>query len=161
VGLEPTFCFSAMYRQNTELLKLLEPVVSSMGYELLGIEYLGAGRNSVLRIYIDSASGITIKDCACVSEQVTGILDINDPIKGTYHLEISSPGFDRPLFTLDHFKRHIGKYVRLQLHNKIAGRRRIAGVINRVNAGSVEIMVDDIRYDISADDIDKARLVTE
>ena len=74
VGLEPTFCFSQMYRQNNELLELLEPVVRGLGYELLGIDYVDRGRNSLLRIYIDNESGISLLDCEKVSVQVSGIL---------------------------------------------------------------------------------------
>jgi ribosome maturation factor RimP len=150
-----------MYRQNIDLLKLLEPVVRGLGYELLGIERHNSGRDSLLRIYIDSTAGISLLDCERVSRQVTGILDVNDPIKGPYHLEVSSPGFDRPLFTLEQFKRYIGHNARLCLHNKIAGRRRISGVISSVNDDSVDIMMDETNYRITADNIDKARLVVD
>ena len=159
VGLEPTFCFSRMYRQNNELLELLEPVVHGMGYELLGIDYICRGRNSLLRIYIDSETGITLQDCERVSNQVAGILDVNDPVKGSYTLEVSSPGFDRPLFTLDQFRRYIGHDARLHLHHKIAGRRRITGVISSVTNDGVGIMADGTHYQIDADNIDKARLI--
>ena len=161
VGLEPTFCFSQMYRQNIELLELLEPVVRSMGYELLGIDYISGGRNSLLRIYIDSEKGISLQDCEKVSKQVTGILDVNDPIRGSYNLEVSSPGFDRPLFTLEQFRRYIGHGARLHLHQKIAGHRRITGVISSVTNDGVEIMVDGTHYQINADNIDKARLIAD
>ena len=140
---------------------MLEPVVKAIGYELLGIEQLVRGKETLLRIYIDSETGINLDDCARVSEHVTGILDVNDPIKGSYNLEISSPGFDRPLFTLEHFRRFIGQKVRLQLHQKMAGRRKIIGEIIAVNDDSVEISMEGSLYQVVADNIEKARLVPE
>ena len=150
-----------MYRQNTVLLELLEPVVNALGFELLGIEQLSAGRETLLRLYIDSEAGINLDDCARVSEQVTGILDVNDPIKGSYNLEISSPGFDRPLFTLEQFRRFMGAVVRLQLHQKIAGRRKFVGEIVAVNENSVEISMEGSKFEIPAENIEKARLVPD
>ena len=161
VGLEPTFCFSQMFRQNIELLDLLEPVVHGLGYELLGIDFINRGRSSLLRIYIDSATGITLKDCEQVSEQVAGVLDVNDPIRGSYNLEVSSPGFDRPLFTLEQFRRYIGHDACLQLHNKIAGRRRLTGVISSVDENCVEMNVDGTNYRIDAGNINRARLIAD
>jgi ribosome maturation factor RimP len=148
-----------MYRQNTVLYELLEPVVGAMGYELLGIEQLARGRDTLLRLYIDSETGIRLEDCVRVSDQVAGVLDVNDPIKGSYHLEVSSPGFDRPLFTLDHFRRFTGQVVRLNLHDKVAGRRKITGEITSVSDDGVEISMEGVVYQIAAENIDKARLV--
>lgn len=150
-----------MYRQNNEMLEMLEPVVRGMGYELLGIDYISRGRNSLLRIYIDSETGITLQDCERVSKQVTGILDVKDPIRGSYNLEVSSPGFDRPLFTLEQFRRYVGHGACLHLHHKIAGHRKMTGVISAVTDDGVEIMVDGTHYQIGADNIDKARLVAD
>ena len=159
VGLAPIFCFRQMYRQNTVLLELLAPVVQALGYELLGIEQLARGRDTLLRLYIDNEAGIGLDDCARVSDQVAGVLDVNDPIKGSYNLEVSSPGFDRPLFTLDHFRRFTGHMVRLNLHDKIAGRRKITGAITAVSENGIEINMDGVAYQVAAENIDKARLV--
>jgi ribosome maturation factor RimP len=148
-----------MYRQNTVLYELLGPVVGAMGYELLGIEQFARGRDTLLRLYIDSETGIRLEDCVRVSDQVAGVLDVNDPIKGSYHLEVSSPGFDRPLFTLDHFRRFTGQVVRLNLHDKVAGRRKITGEITSVSDDGVEISMEGVVYQIAAENIDKARLV--
>ena len=148
-----------MYRQNTVLIELLGPVVSAMGYELLGIEQLARGRGTLLRIYIDSEAGIRLEDCVRVSDQVAGVLDVNDPIKGSYNLEVSSPGFDRPLFTMDHFRRFTGHIVRLTLHDKIAGRRKITGEIKSVSDDGVEINMDGEVFQVAVENIEKARLV--
>ena len=128
---------------------------------MLGIEQLTRGHESLLRIYIDNEYGIKINDCERVSHQVTGILDVHDPIKGSYTLEVSSPGFDRPLFTLEHFRRFIGHPVSVQLHEKAAGRRRLAGTIQAVRDDCIEVNVEGTAYLVKTDNIDKARLVAK
>lgn len=159
MGFEPTFCFRLMYRQNQILVKLLEPVISAMGYEMLGIEHLPKGHGSLVRIYIDNEAGITVADCEKVSHQVTGILDVNDPIKGSYDLEVSSPGLDRPLFTLDHFSRFKGHMVQVRLRSKMDGRRNFTGQIEGVDKDKVTLKEQDQIYSIPVDLIEKAHLV--
>ena len=139
--------------------ELVAPVISALGYELLGIEVINKGRGWLVRIYIDKPSGICLDDCAKVSHQVAGILDVNDPIKGPYELEISSPGIDRPLFTLEHFRRFIGEKARIRLVAKIEGRRKITGIISSVSDDAVEIEEDGHKFTIQENFIDKARLV--
>jgi len=86
-----------------KLTAMLRPAVEGVGKELLGIEYISAGNNSILRLFIDHENGINVDDCAEVSRQVGAILDVEDPIGPEYNLEVSSPGLDRPLFDLEHF----------------------------------------------------------
>ena len=74
---------------------MLEPAVNAVGMELWGIEYLSQGKHSILRVYIDSEDGVTIDNCEAASHQVSGVLDVEDPINGEYNLEVSSPGMDR------------------------------------------------------------------
>jgi ribosome maturation factor RimP len=148
-----------MYRQNITLVELLAPAIQAMGYEMLGIEHSPRGQGSLLRIYIDSEAGISLDDCKRVSEQVTGVLDVNDPIRGSYNLEVSSPGFDRPLFTLEQFQRFMGHQVCLHLREKIAGRRKISGEIKAVNDEGIEVNDAGIDYKIPETVIDKARLI--
>ena len=147
-----------MYRQNPILLELLTPAVQALGYELLGIEHLSQGKHSLLRIYIDSEAGIGLDDCERVSEQASGLLDVHDPINGAYQLEVSSPGFDRPLFTLDHFRRFTGHPVKVQLHQKVQGRRKLAGLIRNVSEDKVSIEMEGEIFEIQADNIERARL---
>ena len=99
-----------MIRQAyAHLRQLFEPVISLLGYELVGIEYHGQGGNTTLRVYIDAVEGVTLDDCAKVSRQLSGLLDVEDPIRERYTLEVSSPGLDRPLFTKDHFDSNKGR----------------------------------------------------
>jgi len=148
-----------MRRASDKIWELISPTVENLGYELVGIEHVSQGRHSVLRIYIDHENGITVDDCASVSHQVSGLLDVEDPIKGNYSLEVSSPGMDRPLFTLQQFSRFAGEQVQLRLHAPLDGRRKLTGKIHGVDGEHVEIVVDDKTYRLLLDDIDTARLV--
>lgn len=153
------FFFRLMYRQNQTLVALLHPVISAMGYELWGVEQLPDGKASLLRVYIEHESGITLQDCERVSRQVVGVMDVEDPVTGSYRLEVSSPGLDRPLFTLDHFSRFQGKYARVQLRQKLENRRQLKGEIKRVEDDTVTIVSDGNEYAIPAGLIEKANLL--
>jgi ribosome maturation factor RimP len=151
-----------MYKQNRKIVELLGPVISAMGYELWGIEHLKQGRHSLLRIYIDKADGITLSDCETVSRQVTGLLDVEDPIQGTYNLEVSSPGLDRLIFTLPQFARFTGRNVKVTLAAKLDGRRKLSGKITGTGDSYIVLLDDDGKeYKVPADSIELARLVPE
>jgi len=112
---------------ETGLSKLIEPVVQELGCELWGIEKLQQGRQVVLKIYIESADGINVDDCARVSRQVSAILDVEDPIPGEYMLEVSSPGVERRLFKPEHFNVCKGEKVQITLRQAFDGRRSLKG----------------------------------
>jgi ribosome maturation factor RimP len=144
------------------IMRLLEPTVSAMGYELLGIEYLGQGKHSRLRLFIDSPDGIGLADCEKVSRQVSGILDVEDPVKGHYSLEVSSPGLDRPLFRTAHYAAHIGEQVKLRLRQAIGGRRNFKGRIDAVEGESIYIVTEDgEQVTLVCDEVEKANLVPQ
>ena len=144
------------------VMRLLEPTVSALGYELLGVEYLAQGQYSRLRLYIDAPAGIGLEDCEKVSHQASGVLDVDDPIKGQYSLEVSSPGLDRPLFQLEHFARFVGQKVKLRVHQPRDGQRNFHGRIALVDDEQVYISVDDgNQLTFSIADIEKANLVPE
>ena len=147
-----------MYKQNLDLVNLVTPVIAAMGYELWGVEYIPKGKDSLLRIYIDNESGITLDDCVRVSDQLAGVLDVNDPIRGHYDLEVSSPGLDRTLFTLEQFERYRGSEVRIRLRTKLDGRRNFNGTIGEVRDGMVRIIDEGVTYNIPSEDIDKANI---
>lgn len=144
------------------VMGLLEPTVSTLGYELLGVEYLAQGKHSRLRLYIDSPSGIGLEDCETVSHQVSGVLDVDDPIRGQYSLEVSSPGLDRPLFLTEHYARFVGQKVKLRLYRPQDDRRNFHGRITAVENGQIYIGVEDGgQLELSIEDIEKANLVPE
>ncbi len=151
-----------MVRQAAEhLYELVTPAVTALGYELVGLEYLAQGRHSVLRVYIDADAGVTVDDCARVSHQISGVLDVEEPIRGEYALEVSSPGLDRPLFTLDHFERFKGRQVRLVLNAPWQGRRKLTGRLRGVQDETIALDLDGEQLLLTLAEIDKARLVPE
>ena len=141
--------------------KPVEAAVRGLGYELVGVEYLPQGRRSLLRVYIDSPDGITVDDCERVSHQVSGVLDVDDPIRGQYVLEVSSPGLDRPLFTAEHFRRFAGSRVRLRISPPLEGRRNFSGVLRGLNDDLVVVIQEDGEVKIPLHQIEQARLVPE
>lgn len=148
-----------MARDQTVLQTLLEPAVTALGYELLGCVYVPQGRRGLLRIYIDSEKGIQLADCEKVSRQVSAVLDVEDPIKGAYTLEVSSPGLNRPLFTLAHFQRVIGEMIELRLHAPIANRRQFRGILQNVVADQIIIKIQDAEFKLSFANIARANLL--
>lgn len=138
---------------------LLEPTVKALGLELWGIEYLGRGKQSVLRIFIDSDQGITVEDCEKVSRQLSSVLDVEDPIAGEYRLEISSPGTDRRLFAIAHFEKYIGNEVNVKLRTTIDGRRKVKGTISGVKGDTISVLEDGVEFLFPFVEIDKAHLV--
>lgn len=145
-----------------DLAQLFEPVIESMGYELVGVEFNRGARHGTLRVYIDRDSGVSVDDCAAISHQVSGILDVEEPIKQAYDLEISSPGIDRPLFKLTDFERFAGSIARIRLAAGLDGRRNFKGRLQGVtDAGQVAIEVDGETFDLPYADIARANLVGE
>jgi ribosome maturation factor RimP len=142
-----------------QLQTLLAPVIEALGYECWGLEFLSQGRHSLLRIYVDHANGILVEDCEKVSRQVSGVLDVEDPISNEYTLEVSSPGMDRPLFTLEQFAKHAGELVKIKLRSPYEGRRNFQGPLRGVEEQDVVVLVDDHEYLLPIDMIDKANIV--
>lgn len=139
--------------------QMMDEAITGLGYELLGIEMLRDTNGNIMRMYIDHADGIVIKDCEKVSRHVSGILDVEDLIRGQYTLEVSSPGIDRPLFTRDHYKKFTGSTVKLRLSMMLEGRRRVKGILREVNEQDVLVVDDEHAFTIPFDMIDKGQIV--
>ena len=140
---------------------IIEPVVTSLGYELVGAEFLIQGQSGLLRVYIDAEDGIQMKDCTRVSHQLSGVLDVEDVIKGKYQLEVSSPGLDRPLFTAEHFERFNGHKARLKLTVPLEGQRKFKGTLKGVKNDQVILEVDGKEIPLLLNAIDKANLIPD
>jgi len=146
--------------KEQQLIDLLKPVVEALGFEFWGLEYIAQGKNSVLRVFIDSPNGIHVDDCAQVSRQISGVMDVEDPITSEYNLEVSSPGVDRPLFTLEHFSRYVGEFVDVKLRYAFEGRRKFKGkLVGIEDDEDIVVHVDDYEYLLPIDAIDKANLI--
>jgi ribosome maturation factor RimP len=149
-------------RQAPENLRRpIEMAVQGLGYELVGVEYHSQGRRSLLRVYIDAPAGVTVDDCERASRQISGALDVDDPIRGQYVLEVSSPGLDRPLFTAEHFRRFTGSRVKLRVSPPLDGKRNFTGVLQGLREDRVVVVQEDGEVAIPLHNIEQARLVPE
>jgi ribosome maturation factor RimP len=143
------------------LVELLEPSVQALGFELADVEvHLSRGRG-LLRLFIDSPSGVTVDDCESVSRQIGSILDVADPIPGGYSLEVSSPGLDRRLVKPEHFDRFAGSEVQLRLRRMIEGRRRIRGTLIARDGDAISVQSEQAVFRIPLADVEMARLVPD
>lgn len=139
---------------------LIAPTVEALGLDLWGVEHVSQGKYSLLRIYIENEEeGVSIDDCEKVSRQLSALFDVEDPIAGEYTLEVSSPGLDRPLFTIEQFQRYNGEMVSIRTRGPIDGRRKFKGTITEVVDQEIVLEVDGERHRIPHADIDKAVLV--
>jgi ribosome maturation factor RimP len=147
---------------DSTLSQMTRRVVESMGYELVGVEYLGRGGDrAILRVYIDQEAGITLEDCAEVSHQLSGVLDVEDPIPGRYSLEVSSPGLNRPLVYPEHFERFRGHRVKLRLAEKVEGRRNLEGSLLGLADGLIQLEVEGRTWEVPLAAVESARVVPE
>lgn len=150
---------------EAELRRLLESGVRALGFDLVNVELHGRGAHSTLRVYIDGPHGVSVDDCANVSRQLSAILDVEDPIPGSYTLEVSSPGLDRPLVTLEDFRRFSGETVKLRTHEAVGGRRNFTGRLAGVRSERVLLDLDDAaggetqQVELELNQIERARLV--
>jgi len=149
----------ATLEQN--LQEMLQGSVEDLGCELWGIECQRAGRFMTVRLFIDKEGGVTVDDCADVSRQVSAILDVEDPIADKYNLEVSSPGLDRPLFTLPQFERYIGQDIAVHLRIPVMERRKWQGKLERIENDMVILIVDGQEQVLVFGNIQKANVVAK
>ncbi len=138
---------------------VFDPELKEQGYELVEVEF---GRQSgmlILRVFVDKASGgITLDDCTAVSQVLSPVLDARDFVEGDYVLEVSSPGFDRPLRKPEHFARFAGEPVKVVTHAAVGGRSRFSGVLKGFEDDLVVLEVDGETVSIHIENVKKARL---
>ena len=142
-----------------ELVKLLEPTIERLGYQLWDLELKLGGKHGVLRVFIDKPDGIGLDDCEKVSLAVSALLDVEDPLPGHYDLEVSSPGLDRKLTKIEHFQRFEGETVKVQMRFPIEGRRRFRGTLVSADDENIVVDVDGVSHTLPVATIDTARLV--
>ena len=143
------------------LTALIEPVINAMGYQLWGVEYLGQGKHSILRVYLDKKGGVDIDDCAQASKQISSLLDVEDPIKSEYTLEVSSPGLDRMLFSLEQFQEYAGYHAKLRLTESFEGQRNFTGQIKAVKNDEIVLIIGDEELTLPYELIEKANLISQ
>lgn len=150
-----------MTKLEQDLTEMLDPAVEALGFEMLGLEFVQAGRHSTLRIYIDSDNGITVDNCADVSRQVSAILDVEDPITNEYDLEVSSPGVDRPLFKQHHYEQAVGEEVRLRTKLPQDGRRNFKGDLVKVDGDMLTLKIDNADVMVMLSNVERANMIAK
>lgn len=148
-----------MGNRETRLTEMLRPAVEALGYELVGLQFNRGRKRALLRAYIDKEGGVTLDDCERASHQISGILDVEDPISQPFDLEVSSPGLDRPLFEPAHYERFAGSKVRIRLDVPIDGRRTFTGVLLGIREGEIRLSDEDGERRLPFDAVGAARLV--
>lgn len=134
------------------------PELNEQAYELVEVEYAPGARGWVLRLYIDREGGVTLDDCQRVSRVVGNLLDRLDFIQERYVLEVSSPGFDRPVRKAADFDRFKGERIKLVLETAVSGRKRIKGVLEGYRDGLVKVDSDGTIYEVHIENLKKANL---
>lgn len=150
-----------MQRIPSDIEDMLKPEVEDLGYEWVGGEFRG-GPSGLLRVYIDHPDGVTLDHCAEVSNALSGVLDVEDPLPGAYRLEVSSPGVERPMFRTSDFARFAGQRVRLRLYKPVARQKKFEGVIQGVDGEDITVLVDEVgELVFRFEEAEKANLVYE
>ena len=146
-----------------KLLEEVNIITDGEGIELWHIEFHPQGGRPVLRIFIDKSDGITIDECALISNQVSMMLDVEDIIDDKYTLEVSSPGLDRKLVKPEHYERYIGKTIKIKLRPDIQGRKKFSGTLDSFNEGTISLTDDKEgqEHNINIDDVHVARLAID
>ncbi len=144
---------------DRRLAEVVTPVIEGMGFELVRVRYMG-GKTKTVQIMVERPDGgIEVEECAAVSNAVSAVLDVEDPIEDAYTLEVSSPGIDRPLTRLKDFETWSGYEAKLETADLIDGRRRFKGTLAGVEDGEVLIEIDEGTVGLKFDWLSDAKLV--
>lgn len=140
--------------------ELVTPVLEDREMELWGVRLINSQRRSTLQIFIDKKEGgVTIDDCGEVSVEIGAILDVEDIFQHPYYLEVSSPGLDRLLFTLEQTLRYVGREMNIEVSMPVQNRRRFRGVLEKVEQDILFVNVDKTVYEIAYPNVTKIQLV--
>lgn len=147
-------------QKKHHLNDMLEPIVNELGFDLVRIITIG-NVNPTLQVMIErkDRKNIIVDDCAAVSRAISAVLDEKDPISGKYTLEVSSPGLDRPLTSLENFVRFSGFEAKIETDVEIEKRKRFKGRIIRVDNNTIVFLMDDKEWMIPYDAVSKAKLL--
>lgn len=136
-----------------------ESLLPTLGLELYDIQFRREGHGWVLRLIIDKEDGVSLDDCTRVSRETSDFLDVDDLIDHPYNLEVSSPGIDRVLRTVEECRRFEGDRVRIKLFNETDGQKVFIGELQNVADNSLTVVTEEGKsYTFVWDDIKKARL---
>lgn len=141
-----------------QIQAVAEPLIDSLGLELVCIECVVHNRKKFVRIYMDKPKGVGMEDCVAVSRELGDLIDIHIQGIGPYRLEVSSPGPNRPLNTKADFIRFQGERIKIETHDVMEGKRKFTGILEKTNDDSVTIAVDGKSFDVSGTNIMRAIL---
>lgn len=166
VGPQPTFFYGFLVgpmaaELSVRVTEIIEQCADSLGYEIIDIRWGGAQQGRTLSVMIDRPEGVGLRDCETFSRELGDHLDSDDWGLGNYRLEISSPGLERPLKTLQHFEKYCGHKVRIETHQPLDGRRRYRGSLARVEGHNITIVSEGQEILIPFETIKKAHLIYE
>ena len=147
-----------MAGRESQLSDLIEPTVESLGFQLWGLELISPSRRPTLRLFIEGENGVTVGDCAVVSRHIGSVLDVEDPIRGEYILEVSSPGVDRLLFKPAQYLLYVGEPIEVRLRFPFEGRRKFRGCLMGFENEDVVVRIDSHDYLLPFGQIDRARV---
>lgn len=138
---------------------LITPILNDLGFQLWGIKYIRNPKRPTLQIFIEKEGGVTIDDCQEASLQINSILDVEDVIKSAYHLEVSSPGMDRILFTFEQLSAYVGKQISLEVSLPVVNRKRFRGTLEKIDGDILVMNVGNEVYEIAYPNVSKAQVV--
>lgn len=141
--------------------ELAGTIAGDLGLELVDVSFVKEHGTYFLRVFIDKEGGVFLDDCERLSELLGARLDEIDPIPGSYNLEVSSPGLDRPLKKRSDFERFCGRAVRLKTYAPVEGRKNWTGVLLGLDGDDVRIDVDGREYALPLKMVARANLVPE
>ena len=150
-----------MNKVTEKAFQIVEPLVESMGYDLVDLEYLVEHGRWILRIFADKAEGITVDDCAAISSELGALLDIKDLFQHPYVLEVSSPGLNRRLRREKDFLQAKGKRIQVRMTAAVNGRRNFTGFLKGVQNGRIELQLEKGEAALNIQDVEKAHLIFE
>ena len=141
------------------LATLFTPIVEGLGFTLWGVEYRHSQHHALVKVYIDHEDGITVDNCSDVSHQISGILDVEDPINVAYTLEVSSPGVERPLMKKEHFLKYIGQEIKVRLSWAVNERKNFLGKLTQVENEDITVNVDGELFELPLNAVKRANLI--
>ena len=162
MGRWPAFCFwrNLLLDMSNRIQDLIEPIVDELGFNIVRVQMSGK-EMMLMQVMVErkDGQGMTVDDCASVSRAISTLLEVDDPIKGAYTLEVSSPGIDRPLVRIKDFERFLGFQAKIEINRPLDGRRRFKGKLLGVKDDVVKILVDGKEVNLPHPDIQRAKLL--
>lgn len=146
---------------QSRLREVVAPVVADMGLEFWGLELEPRRGSDLLRVFIENAEGVDVEDCARVSRRLSDVLEVDQPLRGNWRLEVSSPGLARPLYNSGQYRRYLGKNLKLRLKTPLSGRRNFVVTLRDVQGEELLVRADGGELSVALSDVERANLIPD